>query len=917
MKPFDASGRYCPTVSDKEISRLAIKGAGATMVSGGLGVAVQAVSMVVLARLLTPADFGVVTMVTTFSLLLMNVGLNGFTEAVIQREEINADLISNIFWINAGVGLLFTIAFAAGGGVLAAFYHDPIVKRVALGMSATILLTSLSVQHFALLKRALRFSETSAVDFTSRAFSLIVSIAFACLGWGYWALVLGAIAQPFLQLVFALYLCPWVPRLPKRVPGTGAMVSFALHVYGRFSVGYWSRNADNLLVGLRFGAVPLGFYKKAYDLFALSASNITGPLTNLAVSALSKGDPHSPQYRRRMIKALSVTAFIGMGLAAGFSVVGRDLIAILLGPRWDQAGRIFAFFAPGIGAMLLYAGHNWIHLSIGRPDRWFRWSLVEVVVTCSLFFLGLHWGPQGVAAAWTLSYWVLILPALWYAGRPVGFGLAPVIEATWKYVVAAFVARIATTGLVLQVPLSAGGSDSINAFAHLLALGSMVSAFYLAAIVLLNGGPGPLYEFAQLLTEMVSRQKVAESFAFVAATQTGGANEGAGPEGVGRQPLVSILIPSFNAEAWIADTLRSATAQTWPNKEIIVVDDGWSDRTVAIASKFESDGVRIVRQRNQGAAAARNAGLSLSRGEYIQWLDADDLLAPDKIARQMEVFKTLPNKRVVLSSSFGLFKYRYYRATFSPTSLWRDLSTVDWLLCKLGQNAYMQTATWLVPREVSEKAGPWNTQLLGDDDGEYFCRILMASDGVRFVPEAKVYYRAPWVGTLSYIGQSNRKLDAHWRSMQLHIGYLRSLEDTPRARQACFQYLQNCFIYFYPERSDIVEEMQSLAEELGGRLETPRLSWKYSWMQKTLGWKPAKRLQVLAPRDPVVVRDVLGEIPLPSRGPGIFGKFQQNQRTKGGIEPGRAVRVRRIFVCFLFVVSDSDRRPNKARRRWS
>jgi hypothetical protein len=164
------------------------------------------------------------------------------------------------------------------------------------------------------------------------------------------------------------------------------------------------------------------------------------------------------------------------------------------------------------------------------------------------------------------------------------------------------------------------------------------------------------------------------------------------------------------------------------------------------------------------------------------------------------------------------------------------------------QNLHMQTATWLVSREVTEAAGPWNTQLLGDDDGEYFCRVLLASDGTRFVPEAKVYYRMSGCGSLSYIGLSDRKMEAQFASMQLHVQYLQSLENSPRARAACVKYLQNWLPNFYPSRLDIVDRAQQLAATLGGRLEHPRFSWKYAWIEKIFGWNLAKRAQVFLPR---------------------------------------------------------------------
>ena len=314
------------------------------------------------------------------------------------------------------------------------------------------------------------------------------------------------------------------------------------------------------------------------------------------------------------------------------------------------------------------------------------------------------------------------------------------------------------------------------------------------------------------------------------------------------KPLVSILIPAFNAQEWIADAIKSAVNQTWPRKEIIVVDDGSRDQTLPIARQFTSREVSVVTQANLGPSAARNQAFSICQGDYIQWLDADDLLASDKIARQMEALDGGAGKRILLSSAWGWFMYRPHRTNFVPTALWCDLSPVEWLLRKMGQNLHMQTATWLVSRELTEAAGPWNTQLLVNNDGEYFCRVLLGSDSTRFIPEARVFYRMSDFGRVSYIGRSEPKMEALFLSMQLHIRYLLSLEDTERVRTTCVKYLQDWLHTFYPERLDIVKQAEQLAATLGGRLEVPRLSWKYAWIQKGFGWPLAKRAQILTPQ---------------------------------------------------------------------
>jgi len=314
------------------------------------------------------------------------------------------------------------------------------------------------------------------------------------------------------------------------------------------------------------------------------------------------------------------------------------------------------------------------------------------------------------------------------------------------------------------------------------------------------------------------------------------------------EPLVSILIPAYNSQEWIAGSIESALAQTWPRKEVVVVDDGSTDNTLRVVQRFAGKNLRVVGQPNQGAAAARNAAFALCQGDYIQWLDADDLLAPDKVELQMRELDRGATKRTLLSGAWGYFRYRKWKAQFLPTVLWGDLSPVEWLVRKMGQNLHMQTDNWLVSRELTAAAGPWDTRLWRDNDGEYLCRVILASDGIKFVPGAKSYYRQAGYQSISTIGRSNKKLESLLLSMKLHIGYLRSLKDSERTRAACLFYIRVWLHEFYPHRLDLVEELKRITSELGGQFEEPRLSWKYQWLVKPFGWEVARRVQVLLPR---------------------------------------------------------------------
>ena len=306
-------------------------------------------------------------------------------------------------------------------------------------------------------------------------------------------------------------------------------------------------------------------------------------------------------------------------------------------------------------------------------------------------------------------------------------------------------------------------------------------------------------------------------------------------------PLVSILIPAYNAERWIADTISSALAQSWERKEIIIVDDGSQDRTLAIAQQFASKDVAVITQENQGAAATRNEALALSQGDYIQWLDADDLLAADKIWQQMKTLECLGNNRILLSAAWGHFCYRTSAAVFQPTPLWCDLSPVEWFVRRWNCNVHMQTATWLVSRELTQMTGPWDLRLRSNDDGEYFCRVIKASEGIKFVPEAKVFYRITGSNRLSYVGESTTKLEAQLLGVQMQIEHVLSLEDSDRTRLACLDKLRTWLGNFYPQKPELMSRVQQMAQSLGGNLELPpRLSWKYAWIQKLFGWTAAR-----------------------------------------------------------------------------
>jgi O-antigen/teichoic acid export membrane protein len=508
LTPFDSNGNFQPIKAGPGLRRTAVRGAGVSIVGQAGNFAVQMASVVILARLLTPADFGIVTMVTTFSLLFRSFGMNGFVELVMQREELSASLASNLFWIDLGIGTLLTLAFAGSGPLLALFYHSPAVARVAEGMSLTIVIGCLGWIHQGLLQRAMQFRTIAIINFVGQVVLVVVSITLAIAGWHYWALVWGIVTQSAVTAAGTWLVCRWIPSRPGVASGTGSGFKFAMNVYAHFAFSYSTRNTDNLLVGWRFGAPALGLYKKAYDLFVLAETQLLAPLSAVAVSTLSRVSRDRDQFQRYFLQAISVLALLGMGVGADLALVGKDLIRLLLGPGWDEAGRIFTLFGPGIGVMLLYNTHGWIHLSIGRPERWFRWALMEFVCTASLFVLALHWGPSGIALAWTLSYFLLMFPGFWYAGKPIGLGIGSVFAVIWKFFAASVLAGCSTILIVRAMPRFALPFGAANAFASMVLVSLVFFGLYFSSVIALHRGLRPLNDTVALLRDMLPERAV-------------------------------------------------------------------------------------------------------------------------------------------------------------------------------------------------------------------------------------------------------------------------------------------------------------------------------------------------------------------------------------------------------------------------
>ena len=307
-------------------------------------------------------------------------------------------------------------------------------------------------------------------------------------------------------------------------------------------------------------------------------------------------------------------------------------------------------------------------------------------------------------------------------------------------------------------------------------------------------------------------------------------------------PRVSIIIPCYNAAPWIEETIRSALAQTHTDREIIVIDDGSTDDSLRRARSFEPKGVQVVSQRNSGASAARNHGLRLATGDFIQFLDADDLLAPEKIAVQVRELAT--NDGCIAAGPWGRFMDKPGRARFFPERNWEVNDPVQWLCHNFSGEGMMPPVAWLTPRSLTDRAGPWEERLSLNDDGEYFCRVLLYTKKIIFCDNAVTYYRSNIRDSLS-----RRRDRAAWESALLShekcVEALLKAEDSTRTRRACADLYQRLAFATYPTFRELAAKCEEAALRLGGSRQSPDGGLIFRLIRDMFGWKSARMIQTL------------------------------------------------------------------------
>lgn len=312
-------------------------------------------------------------------------------------------------------------------------------------------------------------------------------------------------------------------------------------------------------------------------------------------------------------------------------------------------------------------------------------------------------------------------------------------------------------------------------------------------------------------------------------------------------PLISVCIPCHNAGSYIGDALNSVLDQTWPNVEIIVVEDNSSDDSRAIVSSFQDRGVKLISAQLGNAAKARNRALSEARGDFIKFFDADDLMNSNMLSSQMERIAQQPG--AVATSKWGRF-YDDDFTTFTenPETVWRDMTPSDWLTeAWRAARPMMQPGIFLIPATVLRQSGPWNESLSLIDDFEFFSRVLCQASEVKFADEGILYYRSGLSSSLS--GRKSRPaIESASHSLLLGTEHLLALRDDASTRRSCANMLQDFIYTYYPTQPDLRAKLAARITALGGSDLEPTGAPRFEQLSRIVGWKLARRIQSIRDR---------------------------------------------------------------------
>ena len=429
-----------------------IRGGLARLCAQGASFLLRMGSLVLLARLLDPKDFGLVGMVTVFTGVLGLFRDFGLSAAAVQRTTITDEQISALFWINILLGVLLALVALAMAPAIAAFYHEPQLFWVTAVLATGFLFNAAGVQHSALLERQMRFTALAVISIVSLSVGTATAVGGASAGYGYWALVAMSVIQPLIATTGVWLTVRWLPSMRHSWAGIRSMVYFGGTLTLNGLVAYVAYNAEKVMIGRFWGADAIGIYGRAYQLVNLPTDNLNSAVGAVAFSALSRLQDDPIRLKNYFLKGFSLILGLTLPITIACALFADDVVFVLLGPKWKNTAEIVRLLAPTIAIFAIINPLGWLIYSIGLVARSLRIALVFAPIMIGACVIGLPYGPKGVAFAYSAVMTLWVIPHIMWCVYGTAISLRDVLLAASRPLASGIVAG----GLALAVPLICG-----------------------------------------------------------------------------------------------------------------------------------------------------------------------------------------------------------------------------------------------------------------------------------------------------------------------------------------------------------------------------------------------------------------------------------------------------------------------------
>ncbi|MGD0436793.1 MAG: lipopolysaccharide biosynthesis protein [Bryobacteraceae bacterium] len=407
----------------QDLREKTLRGGVARMAAQAASFLLRFGSLMLLARLLDPKDFGLVGMVTAFTGVLNLFRDFGLSAAAVQRTTVTEEQISTLFWINVFVGALLGLASVALAPAVSAFYREPRLLAVTFVLAAGFLFNAAGVQHGALLQRQMRFSVMAVINTASLIVATAIAVGGALTGYGYWALVAMTVTTPLLSTIGSWLATGWIPGRPHRRAGIRSMMRFGGTVTLNTLVVYIASNLEKVLLGRYWGVDAIGIYGRAYQLINIPTENLNSAAGEVAFSALSRLQDDPRRLKSYFLKGYSLVLALTLPLTVACAFFADDIVLVLLGPKWKDAAPILRFLAPTILVFAIANPLSWLLSAIGLVKRNLKLALFIAPTMIAGYLIALPYGPKGVAFAYSavLVLWVVPLIAWCVRGTVIRF----------------------------------------------------------------------------------------------------------------------------------------------------------------------------------------------------------------------------------------------------------------------------------------------------------------------------------------------------------------------------------------------------------------------------------------------------------------------------------------------------------------